>query len=592
MNTALRLFRVLTLLASSSIALYSYSLSQWSSDPKVNTGICTESHSQAQPAIVCDGTGGVIIVWIDSRNGTDYDIYAQRVSAGGSMLWPVDGVPVSTATGDQMSPRLVNDGLGGAIVTWYDRRGGGNEVDVYAQRLDGSGLQQWPAEGVAVSTAGKFQLFPNIVSDCTGGAIIAWDDYRNGTSGYNIFAQRIDASGMQRWDSNDVLISSEVINQGLPQIVSDLAGGAIIVWNADSGGTHSDIYARRIDSLGTILWDSTSVPICTAPNVQKFPMSVSDSAGGSIITWMDFRSGNLDIYAQRITIEGVVLWDTNGVAISTSAGNQTSPMLTSDGAQGAVITWQDADGNSQSGIYVQRIDASGNVQWNMNGILIARAWDNQYPSAIITDGTGGAIIAWDNDPVNYSDIYAQRVDGAGIVRWTPNGIPVAMADGLQISPEIAVDERGGAIITWVDLRHTSQDDIYAQLVASDGGLGGPTDVLETIDHPLQSQLLQNFPNPFNPSTTIRYGLPYRSQVTVIVFDPLGRQVALLENVEQEAGYHEVKFDGSGLSSGVYFYRLQVRPLDSAIGLALPAGRRDSESGAGGFILTRKMLLLE
>ena len=73
--------------------------------------------------------------------------------------------------------------------------------------------------------------------------------------------------------------------------------------------------------------------------------------------------------------------------------------------------------------------------------------------------------------------------------------------------------------------------------------------------PTGLEISQNYPNPFNPSTTIRYGLPNRSHVTLTVFNTLGQQVALLQNGEQEAGYHEVKFDGSGLSSGVYYYRL-------------------------------------
>ncbi len=73
--------------------------------------------------------------------------------------------------------------------------------------------------------------------------------------------------------------------------------------------------------------------------------------------------------------------------------------------------------------------------------------------------------------------------------------------------------------------------------------------------PDRFNLEQNYPNPFNPSTTIRYGLPQRSQVTLTVFNTLGQQVALLQNGEEEAGYHEVRFDGAGLSSGVYFYRL-------------------------------------
>ena len=70
--------------------------------------------------------------------------------------------------------------------------------------------------------------------------------------------------------------------------------------------------------------------------------------------------------------------------------------------------------------------------------------------------------------------------------------------------------------------------------------------------PQKVALQQSFPNPFNPSTTIRYGLPNRSQVTLTVFNTLGQQVSVLQNGEQEAGYHEVKFDGTELSGGVYF----------------------------------------
>jgi hypothetical protein len=87
--------------------------------------------------------------------------------------------------------------------------------------------------------------------------------------------------------------------------------------------------------------------------------------------------------------------------------------------------------------------------------------------------------------------------------------------------------------------------------------------------PTAFQLLQNYPNPFNPSTTIRYGLPNRTHMTLTVFNTLGEQVALLQNGEQAAGYHQVPFDGTDLSSGVYFYRLQ----------------------AGNFVETRKFLFL-
>ena len=86
---------------------------------------------------------------------------------------------------------------------------------------------------------------------------------------------------------------------------------------------------------------------------------------------------------------------------------------------------------------------------------------------------------------------------------------------------------------------------------------------------VEFELYDNYPNPFNPSTTIRYVIPRSSSVALIVFNTLGQQVATLVNESQEPGYHDVRLDGSGLASGVYFYRLQ----------------------AGSFVQTRKCVLV-
>jgi len=75
--------------------------------------------------------------------------------------------------------------------------------------------------------------------------------------------------------------------------------------------------------------------------------------------------------------------------------------------------------------------------------------------------------------------------------------------------------------------------------------------------PQRFVLQQNYPNPFNPSTTIAYQLPSRTHVTLRVFDVLGREVGTLVNDMQEPGYKSLRFNATGLASGVYFYRLQA-----------------------------------
>ena len=73
--------------------------------------------------------------------------------------------------------------------------------------------------------------------------------------------------------------------------------------------------------------------------------------------------------------------------------------------------------------------------------------------------------------------------------------------------------------------------------------------------PTEFALDQNYPNPFNPSTQIRFDLPEASRVTLAVYDVLGRRVMTLANGQYAPGRHTVTFDGQGLSSGMYFYRL-------------------------------------
>ncbi len=434
----------------------------WPADSLVNVSLCTATGDQCYPTSVSDGAGGAIVTWHDERSGNQ-DIYAQRISVDGTVQWTADGVALCTATGEQEGPTITSDGAGGAIVTWHDERSGNG--DIYAQRISADGTPLWTANGVALCTATGEQEGPTIASDGAAGAIVAWQDQRSGNG--DIYAQRISAAGTVQWTANGVGLCTATGSQYYPTSVSDDAGGAIVTWYDERSGTNSDIYAQRISAAGAVQWTANGAVLCTATGNQYYPTLVSDGAGGAIVTWYDYRSGNYDIYAQRISAAGTVQWTANGVALCTTTGEQYTPTLASDGAGGAIVIWDDFRSGTNSDIYAQRISAAGAVQWTANGVALCTDISEQEDATLVSDGAGGVIVTWDdNRGVNW-DIYAQRISAAGAVQWTADGEVLCTALGDQWYPTVVPDGAAGAIVAWQDQRSGNWD-IHAQRIWADG----------------------------------------------------------------------------------------------------------------------------
>jgi hypothetical protein len=458
---------------------------RWAID---GVALCTASGNQQNAQIARDGAGGAIVAWQDRRGGSNDDIYAQRVLADGSVdpAWPTQGVALCTVASNQTAPQIVSDGAGGAIVTWQDGRNGPSNI--YAQRVLAAGTVDpgWPANGVAVcSGVAVAQGPPQIVSDGVGGAIVTWQDGRNGTA--DIYAQRVQADGTVApgWPTNGVGLCVANRVQAFPQIVSDGAGGAIVTWHDSRGSSPTfdiyDIYAQRVLATGTVApaWPTNGVPLCTVASNQLYPQIVSDGAGGAIVTWYDRRSGQpidpifQDVYAQRVSAAGVPQWTAGGLALCTAASTQVNPEIASDGVGGAIVTWQDHRGSTYD-IYAQRVLAGGAVDpgWPTNGVALCTTAGSQENPQIVADGAGGAIITWQDAPStgNYF-IYAQRVLAGGAVDpgWPTNGVALCIAATSQEIPQIVSDGAGGAIVTWQDTRGggTNPQNIYAQRINDD-----------------------------------------------------------------------------------------------------------------------------
>ena len=117
-----RRYELLSVLMVLSLALCaSGAWAQWVTN---GVPVCNADYQQMGQQIVQDGPDGAIIVWTDYRNGIDSDIYANRIGTDGSILAGLGGVPLCTANGNQYEPRVIVDGVGGAIFVWLDDRDG------------------------------------------------------------------------------------------------------------------------------------------------------------------------------------------------------------------------------------------------------------------------------------------------------------------------------------------------------------------------------------------------------------------------------------------------------------------------------------
>ncbi len=443
--------------------------SAWSTDPEVNTPICTASGDQLYPAVTSDAFGGAIVAWWDARGVSGLDLYAQRVNPDGVPQWAVDGAAISTADGEQSHAVIMGDGVGGATITWMDYRSG--NWDVYAQRVNAVGVPQWTTNGVALCTAPREQGRLGMTSDGIGGVIIAWHDFRNSTC--DIYAQRVNAAGVPQWGTNGVAICTAGGDQESGSLTMDGSGGAIVVWQDGRTLAEWDLYAQRVNAAGAPQWTSDGVPVCTAGNSQINPGIMPDGTGGAILAWTDNRTGTCDVYAQRLNSSGAAQWSINGVGICTRAGQQLLTNATTDGLGGMILTWTDGRSGTDLDIYSQRVSPSGATLWTEGGVAVCKSSGLQMLACMVPDRAGGATIGWMDTRNGNWDVYAQRLSSAGAPLWAANGIAVCKAENEQSWNPMVPDDSGGAIIVWMDYRSGGNYDIYSQRVTGDGNLGAP-----------------------------------------------------------------------------------------------------------------------
>jgi predicted lipoprotein with Yx(FWY)xxD motif len=273
---------------------------QWTAD---GVPLCVVQGDQVSPQIVADGAGGATVVWSDKRFEVR-DLYAQRVDANGLPIWTANGALLSDAPDRQMDVDALSLGPNGIWLAWNDLRTGSPTPYVQRVGLDGS---------KACSPLGDPLGLPNSTPSQTRvGALYAPDMVADGagiflayTINGDIYVQRSATCGVPSWGAAGTLVCGAFGEQVYPRVVADGQGGAIVLWRDQRAGAEG-IYAQRVNAAGVPQWLANGVPLCLVNSEKHNISAVTDGFGGAIAVWMDGRSGIEAVYAQRVSASGQV----------------------------------------------------------------------------------------------------------------------------------------------------------------------------------------------------------------------------------------------------------------------------------------------
>lgn len=412
--------------------------------------ISKEEKNQSFPQLTGDGAGGAIICWQDLRNNNE-DIFAQRINPNGETLW---SSAITSLPSTQWFPKIAGDGLGNAIIVWTDRRDG--NFDIYGQKIGPKGNLSWPAEGKKIAGTSDPEEDPAVVSFANGQSAVAYRIKNNG-----IYLQYLEKNGNTKLGNSGKRISS-TLSPSAPQIAAGKANDTVVVWS-DSYAGDEDVYSQHIDSSGNLLWGNKELPIIQIRGVQeKAKVRGSDPW---IVSWIDLRSGHPEIYAQKINGQGSFLWKENGLRIAKEQGSPENFDFMVDNNGETLFCFE-----KNKDIYAQKINNSGETAWGYTGITVNSSGGlaAQKNVRILSSGDDAYIFAFEDYRSGHPRIFLQKIGPSGKKIWGESGTSASASSGEQKNPELTTDGGGGAIVAWEDYSNPSGPRIFCQKINSSG----------------------------------------------------------------------------------------------------------------------------
>ena len=497
--------------------------------------------SAAGQIVLSDGSGGVFLV----TGGWDWygHVLIRHVGPDGQTVapWPANGVRISILSGPEpnslrpaepsevegagpgdIMPSVALDGAGGLLVSWTHVSRSAQCVHVMKLSSAGTFDPSWPWSGAIVWPGYETQFQSCVTSDGQGGAFVAWDDEAGGVMvGHVLSNGTIDA----RWPVGGLSVSEPAPASSAPGIVSDEQGGCFVTWQQSdgTGASHPAIQHLLADGGVAPGWAAHGSTLTTEPTEPgsfrtyqgyafAYSSVTSDGSGGVLFAWAQGTPGGRHIYAQRIFSGG-----------SSGSGSKRYEVATSGG-------------------------------WGEDGVPVAASGSDDGLPTIVPDGSGGAFLAWQSvTATGDNEIFAQRVDagGATAAGWPTEGFLIASGPGTRQHPVVAADGSGGALVAWED----SRDGVSSIFM----GRANPAVAAVPIASPANRLTLEGIrPNPSVAGPLrVEFSLPNSDRATLELMDLAGRRVIEVEVGELGAGAHVATLEAPrSLQAGVYWLSLR------------------------------------
>ncbi|MEE9430143.1 MAG: T9SS type A sorting domain-containing protein, partial [Melioribacteraceae bacterium] len=562
--------------------------------------------SQLYPSIDSDSLGNVIINWYDYRNGYA-QIYAQDF-AGDIPIENNFKVSEDEIKGSKREISCSVSPEGNLISTWLDFNAP-TEDRIYSRILDKNNNPISSSTRIDTDSFSSMEQNPSIEVFNDGTQIIAWSDQRN----------KLSTSYYQMYDSSSTPIGENIqVNSTSTQYdtkITKLSNqNFAILWREYTRGTfnQNEIIAQKYFKTGEILGEKIIVSSNEIKGSASSFDASSNSSGEFAVTFQK-RVNNINlIYAQKFNQDGTAKGNNILVSQDTTI-NFYKPKIALDSIGNFAVTYYGNTGKGHD-IFLKRYN---NVGIEIDTTIIVNDDLNlhaQYNPDISINSTGDCIVTWFDyrTPVG---IYFQKYKNIGSNEFfekIDSNIAVTDYTLAFCTPTVSLNNLDNFVISWNQLNDSfydlkfrlfgsnliptsdvldatsnkernqknqqiyfTNDKIYNVWQDNhEKGIGYDiwantfdyndliTDIKQVnIELPKEFNLSHNYPNPFNPITTIKYNIPkvtadFSQRTTLKIYNVLGKEIRTLVNEHQEQGQYEVNFDGSNLASGTYFYRLQ------------------------------------